>query len=169
MRCGAVLLSLLGLACGDPARDQAVAALGPEDPAVPPGPLHRPGQPCVACHSRDGSASAFLVAGTVYLKKGSREPYDTVSVILTDAARTTYTATTNCAGNFFVREGESKLRYPLFIDLVAGDVTREMSSAIYREGSCAACHAEPVGPASAGPVYLVENPTFEVPPPSRCR
>src|SRR5205823_5311730 len=99
----AIALCLLGPACGDPVHDERVAALGPEDRNVPPGPLHRPGQPCLLCHSREGEASAFLIAGTVYLKKGSPVPYGNATVLITDAASTTYRATTNCAGNFLVR------------------------------------------------------------------
>ncbi len=154
--------------CGDPVRDETVAALGPEDPAVLPGPLHRPGQPCVACHATGGVASAFLTAGTVYLQKGSRVPYGGASVVVTDAALHTETLTTNCAGNFFLRDGESPLGYPLFFDVRAGNIKRQMLSAVYREGSCAYCHLDPPSPASAGPVYLVEFPQFEQAPPSPC-
>src|SRR4051794_4421968 len=68
------------VSCGDPVSDARIAALGPEDPGVPPGPLHRPGQPCVVCHSRQGPASPFLVAGTVYSERGSKTPLANVAV-----------------------------------------------------------------------------------------
>ena len=54
-------------ATSNPVHDNEVAALGPEDPSVPPGPDHRPGQPCLVCHGGSGPASAqFAVGGTVY-------------------------------------------------------------------------------------------------------
>src|SRR5262245_50333962 len=61
------LLCLLAVGCTDPVRQAQIDKLGPEDPAVPVGPDHRPGQACVLCHSEGGPASskAFAIAGTV--------------------------------------------------------------------------------------------------------
>jgi hypothetical protein len=78
---------LLLAACTDPQWQEHVAALGPEQPSIPMGPLHRSGQPCLVCHSPAGNAPALLAAGTVY-----REPRATlaaagVAVILIDARR----------------------------------------------------------------------------------
>jgi hypothetical protein len=155
-------------ACGDALRDQAVAALGPEDPRVPPGPLHRSGQPCLLCHQQGGSApsfSTFSVAGTVFVDATAKSPAPGVSVIVIDRAGGAFTATTNCAGNFYVRPDSFIPSYPMWVTLRAGSVQRDMDSASYREGSCAACHAGARGPASAGPVYLINDPKVEVPPP----
>ena len=55
------------LGCNDATHDEEVAALGAEDPAVPPGPDHRPGQPCLTCHGGIGPAKQqFSIGGTVY-------------------------------------------------------------------------------------------------------
>ena len=51
----------------DPVHDEQVAALGPEPAGESPGPLHRPGQPCLVCHGGLGPAhQSFSVAGTVF-------------------------------------------------------------------------------------------------------
>jgi hypothetical protein len=160
--------SLAVASCGDPVPDGAVAALGPEDPTVPPGPSHRPGQPCVVCHQVGGKASAFGLAGTVYADATSRKPLGGVSVIILDAANAEYTSSTNCAGNFYIRPEQFTPAYPIWVTLRAGRVQRDMASPAYREGSCAACHTDPTGPASAGHVYLIDDPTTQTAPPSNC-
>ena len=63
-----VALASFATSCTDPVRDRAIERLGAEDPAVAIGPEHRPGQPCVLCHSEGGPASGkpFAIAGTVF-------------------------------------------------------------------------------------------------------
>ena len=54
LRIASVALAALATTCTlDPVQSEAVADLGGEAPGVAPGPLHRPGQPCLVCH--DGS------------------------------------------------------------------------------------------------------------------
>jgi hypothetical protein len=154
--------------CGDPVPDATVASLGHEDPGVPPGPLHRPGQPCLACHRDGGKASNFSIAGTVYKDILSRNPVGNVSVTIIDSVNGTFTATTNCAGNFYVKTDEFAPIYPVWMSMRAGTVQRDMASPSFREGSCAGCHTDPRGPASPGHVYLIEDPTVDMAPPSQC-
>jgi hypothetical protein len=155
-------------ACADPVRDAAIADLGAESPGVPVGPLHRPGQPCLACHNAD-EASAFSVAGTVYAREGTHTPLKDVGVRLVDAAGRKFDATTNCAGNFFVRPSEFVVQYPLWVTLAVGEHTIDMESPVFREGSCAPCHSDPKGPASAGPVYFLLDEDQDLPPKHYCR
>jgi hypothetical protein len=125
--------------CVDPVIDAAITALGPEDPAVAVGPLHRPSQPCVLCH--DGErASRFSVAGTVYTQPEGAETAPGVMVELIDAVGR-HATRSNCAGNFFVRNTEFAPTYPLWTALSYGDYRIDMQSPIGRDGSCAACHA----------------------------
>jgi hypothetical protein len=78
---GLLLLPTLAAAVGcgnfdpfsDPILDADKAALGPEDPNVPEGPLHRAGQPCAVCHRDGGEDPTFVFAGTVY-----RDPVETI-------------------------------------------------------------------------------------------
>jgi hypothetical protein len=109
------------------------------------------------------------LAGTVYLDAKSGTPVDNVQVTATDSTGKTFTATTNCAGNFFVRPKEFSPTFPIWLEMQGGAVYRSMESASFREGSCATCHFDPAGPSSAGPVYLLEDPSVEKPPPSQCR
>ena len=72
-------------ACVDEVHDQEVAALGPEQPGVPPGPTHRPGQPCVTCHGGSGPAhTQFSVGGTAYEVEGQPAPAVGASVVIED-------------------------------------------------------------------------------------
>lgn len=162
-------LVLAASACVDPVQDEAVSALGPEAPGVKPGPMHRPGQPCVLCHSDQGTAEpTFSLGGTVYIDAMSNTPVGAVSVEILDVEGKSFTTTTNCAGNFFVRTDEFTPAFPIWLALRAGMVYRSMDTASYREGSCATCHYDPTGASSPGHVFLIDDPTTEMPPPSQC-
>jgi hypothetical protein len=149
----------LAIACGDPVNDALVASLGPEAPGVPPGPLHRPGQPCLACH-HDGQpeAGSFSLAGTIYREKGRRDPIGKVEVLVLDARGRRFSAHSNCAGNFYVRPEEFMPATPFWLTLKLGDQSIDMESPVFREGSCATCHAETLGPRSAGLVFMADEP-----------
>jgi hypothetical protein len=162
-----VIAALAG--CAEPVRDGAVEALGPEAPGVPRGPLHRPGQPCVLCHSESGNAPPFSFAGTVFVDAETVTPIDDVSVTLRDLLGREVVATTNCAGNFFVRPRDFTQEGPVWVSMQRDEVFRDMNTPIYRDGSCAGCHDEPRGSASAGRVFLIEDPLVEGAPVSRCR
>ena len=61
-------------------------------------------------------------------------------------------AVTNCAGNFFLRKDEVQLAYPLVVRVVPPvGTTVTMQTPIYRERSCAGCHAAQAGPRSGVP------------------
>jgi hypothetical protein len=109
------------------------------------------------------------VAGTVYVDADSLTPIDDVRVNLVDSLGGRFSTTTNCAGNFLVRPQEYALNGPVWVGLQRDEVIREMDTPIYRDGSCAGCHADPLGPISAGHVFLIEDPLVEKAPVSRCR
>lgn len=156
---GATLL----LACGDPVQNARIDALGPETEGVARGPLHRAGQPCLACHDgRSGDVRELSVAGTVFTTPGSTEPLAGARVELRDSAGVTFETATNCAGNFFVEPAAYAPTYPLWVAVRAGDYRVEMDSPVRRDGSCASCHATDVSPTSTGAVYLYAEPS-EVP------
>ena len=135
-----------------------MADLGPESPAIPEGPLHRAGQPCLACH--DGAAATeFAVAGTIHERADSPKPIADVLLRMVDARGATYETATNCAGNFFVRPGDYSPEYPMWVAIEREGFRQEMESPVNGEGSCAACHAGEPGPRSAGRVYLLSFST----------
>lgn len=142
---GAFALASVSISCTDPVRDRAIEVLGEEDPGVPPGPVHRPGQPCVVCHSKGGPASdfPFAIAGTIFeTSLPDSRGADETEVLFVDANNAKLNAFTNASGNFYVRESEwDDLAYP-FKTGVKKKGAREilMTSTINREGSCNFCH-----------------------------
>jgi hypothetical protein len=153
------MLTLLasGAAACDPVRSDEVAALGDEAPGVGPGPSHRPGQPCLLCHDgKLGSPTEFAVAGTVFRLPTTREPVSGATVTLKGADGSSYDATTNGAGNFYVLPTQWTPSYPMHASIVAERQTVTMKTHIGRDGSCAGCHFDPAGPRSYGHVSLVD-------------
>jgi len=161
---GFVLACLALIAgCSDPVNDDARSALGGEKPGVPKGPLHRPGQPCLACHGEAGDAPLFSLAGTVYQTEGGSTPLADALVKMIDSKGRVYKAATNCAGNFFVMRNDYDPAFPVWVKVAFGQFggspfEHEMGTPIYREGSCAKCHSHPPGPTSAGRVFLAPAP-----------
>lgn len=159
---GALRACLLGIGlaagCADPVQEERLAELGPEDPRVPAGPLHRPGQPCLVCHDAEGTAPRLTAAGTVFRDPAKHEPLGGVQVQLIDAARRSFVAYTNCAGNFAVSPREYEPVLPLWVSLSGHGLRIDMESPMNRNGDCGLCHQREKNPASAGPVFLTEDP-----------
>ena len=135
-----------------------IAELGPEEPGVPPGPLHRAGQPCLLCHSATGEAPRFTAAGTVYSSSAVHKSVGGVKVQLIDAARRAHVAYTNCIGNFFVVPQEFEPVLPMWVSLSGYRATIDMESPMHKDGDCGFCHRPQKSPSSAGPVFLTEDP-----------
>ncbi len=156
---GVVTALAAATACGDPVHDLRVEALGPEAPDVPPGPNHRPGQPCVTCHESAGPGKpAFRFGGTIYAVKGQTAGLGGVTIHLVDATGATLDATTNSVGNFYIAESSWNPVMPVHVSLEYQAQKAEMSTHIGRNGSCGDCHFDPPGKASPGRVYLVADP-----------
>lgn len=146
----------LALSCSDPVRDGAIAELGPEAPNVPPGPDHRPGQPCVVCHSAGGPASSkpFVVAGTVYrtLDPPAGAEGIEVRIIDADGKGPRDPVITGRSGNFFVPEGPWAVTYPFRTGLFRdGKEIVSMRTTVNREPSCNYCHRGPDAPSGLTP------------------
>ena len=118
---------------------------------------HRPGEPCVLCHSKAGPATdhEFVLAGTVFWGPDRYDRrVDQAYVRVAGPGNTKKCFVTNCNGNFFVRPDEYKnLKFPLLVSVERVNVPggrgpddnkpialRRMSGHIGREPSCAACH-----------------------------
>jgi hypothetical protein len=164
-------LALAAVACHDPVKEQGIAALGPEEPGVPPGPLHRPNQPCLLCHGPGGESPTMLFAGTVYLDQTGRTPVASADVLIVDAMGREQRVRSNCAGNFYLpARDDGWPEFPVWTSVQVGAHRIDMESPIYREGSCAACHTDPASPRSAGHMFLSDDPQDPVTlPPSDCR
>lgn len=136
----------LGLALGagcryDPVPQQIIDELGEEQGT--PSADHRPGQPCLVCHSKYGGAQpVFAVAGTAFTKgsDGLLAPAANVAVTIFDSGPSKRPACTKASGNFYIEAVNwDSIVYPLSAQV--GD--RSMSSLIGRDGSCASCHKLP--------------------------
>ena len=165
---GTAVAAALAWSCGDPVHDTRSDSLGDERTGVSPGPKHRPGQPCLACHGGDGPASAELsVAGTIFQTAAPGSPplegatvtiFDATQLADGGAPRSTFT---NAAGNFFFRKAEWSPTYPLHdisVNFTGLPSPIVMHTTVGRDGSCATCHFDPKGSNSHGHVYLVLEP-----------
>ncbi|MDB4939522.1 MAG: uncharacterized protein JWP87_6494 [Labilithrix sp.] len=146
LHAGVLMLACsFSVSCTDPVKDRAIERLGGEDPAVPMGPEHRPGQPCVLCHSEGGPAAdkPFVIAGTIF-ESNSKDAKgaEGVQIFFIDAASATRNYETNAAGNFFIPQAEwNDLTFPFKTGIVAKDGKQfPMTSTVNREGSCNFCH-----------------------------
>jgi hypothetical protein len=149
------LCSALALVACDPVHEDAVAALGGETPGVRPGPLHRPGQPCLLCH--DGAAGdppAFSVAGTIFETPSHRVPVNGADVDMTDSSGSTFDQPTNSAGNFYVSPSDWAPQFPLGVAVHPTTGPDVFMHTLASDGSCASCHTDPPGPNSAGHVCI---------------
>ncbi len=153
------------VSCADPVRSAEQQALGPEDPGVPRGPTHRPGQPCLVCHDD------FSLAGTVYYEDLTT-PFNGATVSFIDAQGNQFQATTNEVGNFFVKksdftpvfpigtytDGNGNTVYGVTVTGTDPNNIAQMVTHLGRDGSCNACHQSTPSATSPGPVYLAVTP-----------
>ena len=149
--------AMMPLGCADPVHADLVASLGPEAAGVAPGPLHRPGQPCLVCHGGEGPGKLrFSVGGTIYAIRGEPPPAVGAAVQVEDVQGNYWTTDTNAAGNFFVELAHFAPAFPIRMEVVSADgtTTQRMQTYSGRDGSCADCHSDPMSPRSTGPVYL---------------
>jgi hypothetical protein len=142
-------LAIIGSSCGGTVRDTMIQNLGPEDPAVPIGPEHRPGQPCVLCHEKGGPAASkpFAIAGTIYktAKAGAAGATD-VFVQFRDArgGGPVVSPQSGESGNFYVPlQDWPDMTFPIRVGLYKNlndPPAATMQSLIGREPSCNFCH-----------------------------
>lgn len=130
--------------CVDPVEDELVASLGDEVTGVRPGPFHRPGQPCLACHDDAGPGPTFSLGGTVFATPTDATGVSAATVTVVDALGQVKEFVSNCVGNFYL-PGDAGLAYPLRAEVSCtmpdGTVRRNvMGTRIARDGSCAGCH-----------------------------
>ncbi|WP_218920093.1 hypothetical protein [Chondromyces crocatus] len=182
------------VACGNPAVDVRIAELPEEDPNVPVGEFHRPGQPCVLCHSSyGGDAPVMSIAGTIYAVKGlvpnpepaegeptriAPPPVGDVSVLMYDAfGRRSPPVATNCVGNFYLTKEQWDPVFPVYaeIEFTPPEGTQSLRAAmatwIQREGSCNTCHNGDANQGSVGRIYCMEkmpDPPFDPPTKANC-
>lgn len=165
-----VSAALLGSCTGDPVHDNLVNSLGGEINGVPQGQYHRAGQPCGVCHGEQGPAKTiFTMSGTIFYGPTKAIGVDDVTVTMVDSLNSSsFTAHTNCVGNFFVTGEEWTPNFPVIVKIQKGGEGATMVSHIGRETSCSNCHKDPPYYDSQGHVHLVnqtvENQNLYTPP-----
>lgn len=102
--------------------DAIAGAGGGEDSGGQTGPLMRPGQNCLCCHS-------FTAAGTVFTSSGAGANGVTVSI-------GGLTLTTNAAGNFFT---SAPITFPASVSVQSANGLRAMPMQA-PGGACSSCH-----------------------------
>ncbi len=171
--CASLLCACLGACIGVSPEQRLAKDLGPDTGGHQTGPLHRAGFPCTDCHGplwwQDHPT--FELAGTVYQSPTDDAGQRGAHVIIQDANGQTVTAVTNSVGNFFVvtsggnfrgsSEGSlvvpAGFKFPLRVSVKTGSVEQKMRSLIWRETSCANCHAKKLGAGSNGRVFAMES------------
>jgi hypothetical protein len=158
-------------ACADPLRDEKIDSLGPEQEGFGRGPTHRPGQPCVLCHSDGGPGSPEMsFGGTLFHAPQTGLPFLIGGwlVEIADDAGSVVTVPSNRCGNFYLTPDDLDPVFPVrvrVLDPRSGAPATTMQGRIAREGACGACHTEPKGPLAAGMVN-VPGPDADFAPPT---
>jgi len=139
------------------------------------GPIHRPGQRCLACHGEDYTpgGQVFVVAGTVYRRADDADGLAGAEVEVTDDRGEVFSVQSNQTGNFMMSVGEVDAdrrgqgwiglarapAFPLRVVVRYAGMEQSMRNVIHREGACAACHDRAgKGAASNGKVFVEEAP-----------
>jgi hypothetical protein len=159
---GAASLAFSSACVSNPVPDAEIDSLGPD--TTDPGPDHRPGQPCVICHSSGGPASddPFAVGGTVFHDPASSVGVNGAKILFVDSIGSSpkNDVVTTASGNFFVREADWSPSFPFYVNVFnpADGTTGVMQSHVGRQPSCASCHRDAFTPAEAlysvGHIYL---------------
>lgn len=152
------LAALLVLGCGDPVHEDAVSSLGPEVNGVGPGPMHRPGQPCLTCHGGKGPGEPeFALGGTVFDGVDSNRPVPNALVRVLGADSRVLELRTNCAGNFWIDSSGFSLAFPAGAAVTTDRSERVMLTAMHRSGACADCHKAEPSSVSPGRLWIAPN------------
>lgn len=159
------LLALTTCGCGSPLRGEDIDSLG-EEQGEKPSEFHRPGQPCVLCHSAAGGVDPILsIGGTLFFEstdgteaKEDLFPAAGFAVVVLDSEGKEHQMQSNDCGNFYVLEKDFKPVYPLATEIrnESGAVTNKMVSRIGRSGSCGSCHLEQKSPQSPGVIRVAD-------------
>ncbi|MCB9679434.1 MAG: carboxypeptidase regulatory-like domain-containing protein [Alphaproteobacteria bacterium] len=105
-------------------------------------PLMHPGDACIECHTALGEGPAFRIAGTVYSEYD--EPDDCnglagIEVEIVDDEGTSWTTTTNSAGNFFFRTSQMNPVWPITATVRRNGNEISMLTP-QSTGDCSTCH-----------------------------
>lgn len=119
-------------------------------------PEMHPGGDCIGCHASRAEGPTYVFAGTVYDELNEDDDCngaEDVDVVVTDAEGSSWTMTTNAAGNFFLRASQASPVFPITASIDDGRVQHAMVTG-QQTGNCAACHTQDGLTGAAGRVTL---------------
>jgi hypothetical protein len=159
----AALAIALAASCANPVHSDAVDAQGGDSTGdfdgISPGPTHRAGQQCLACHGGDGPGPDFAFAGTIYATRNDTSRVAVGAVVsITDNAGTKHDLVANEVGNFYITKDDWAPSWPANVTVKWTDPTTNavglnlMLSHIGGDGGCGFCH------------YGADGSQFHMPP-----
>ncbi len=114
-----------------------------------------PGMDCIACHKNSQEGPQYAMAGTVYSDGADADTCDGLSGVSVELKSVdtgeTVTATSNGAGNFFLRNVPFSGKYTARV--IANGKARAMVSA-QTSGACNSCHTAAGGSGAPGRVII---------------
>jgi hypothetical protein len=133
----------------------ALAACGGED-EMETGPLMRPGENCLACHTQGGEADEhrWTAAGTVF-RSPTADPSEGVEgaiVRIRGADGNTIELRTNAAGNFYTTERLAADPSP---EVEFEGRLAQMGTVAGANGACNNCHNQPPQNEAPGRIYVL--------------
>lgn len=160
-----VCVAIASAGCIDPYLDNLIDELGEEESGFAPSEIHRPGQPCLACHSEYvGEEPQMSFGGTIFAEPLGQDLIllEGFTVRLLDSEGQIVNIETNKCGNFYTTVEQFDPAYPVRAELWGpstpnGDdlvQLRPMASRIAREGSCGGCHIHPASGYSPGVAFV---------------
>ena len=121
--------------------------------------LMNPGQACISCHSRDGEAPAYTIAGTLF--PTGHEPNNCygvdaattkgAKVVVTGADGKQLSLTPNAAGNFY---SNTRVATPFQVKVVDGAGIERLMAGSLTNGDCNSCHTATGADGAPGRVTL---------------
>lgn len=115
-----------------------------------------PGRDCISCHASRGEGPRYAAAGTVF--ETFTEADDcygaggaTVEII--DANQKVTAMTTDSAGNFYLRESDGDIAFPITARVKVGDKVRVMTTP-QSTANCASCHTAAGANAAPGRIVV---------------
>ena len=119
-------------------------------------PLMHPGGDCIQCHADRGEGPGYVFAGTVYDTLDEEDDCNgvqDVEVVVTDAEGSSWSMTTNAAGNFFLASNRASPVFPITASIDDGAVQHAMVTG-QNTGNCASCHTGQGESGAAGRIAL---------------
>jgi hypothetical protein len=120
---------------GDPTPDGGPAECEPAAVTVPFG-NHNAGAACLGCHTGQGAAPRWTLAGTLYDSRDGTAPISAATILVVDAAGVEHRLITASNGNFYT---SAAITFPVRVTASKCPDAHSMGAQI-GDGNCNGCH-----------------------------